>query len=83
MILVIKVLFEKTQLYLLQFVYTMVLAQSVWNWAEKWTVLGSIPSEVQIMEGVLVVVKGARTTSEHCQGIHEQGTEPTNAHIEP
>lgn len=30
------------------------------------------------MEGVPVVGEGARTTSEHCRGTLEQGTEPTN-----
>lgn len=37
----------------------------------------------QNIEGVPVAGGGVRTPSDHCRGTHEQGTEPSNAHIGP
>lgn len=44
---------------------------------------GLVSSPDKNMEGVLVIMGGARTPSETCLGTLEQGTEPKNALVGP
>lgn len=58
-----------------------VVAQSVGSGAEERRALGSSPGAHKTWR-MFWYGGGARTSLEHCCGTLEQGSEPTNAHIE-